>query len=342
MSRTTRSRCTPALLFLLWAGSYGLAPGCRNQESAPDAEGTEQADAARSTEQLADFVEYIEHIPGTEVRFAMVPIPGGSFTLGSPEGEPGRGEDEGPQRHVRLTPFWMGACEVTWDEYDQWSLSLEKARRPADATPGAAELAADGVTRPTPPYTEMTFGMGRGTRPAICMTQLAARTYCEWLSAKTGHTYRLPTEAEWEYACRAGTTTAYWFGDSPAQLGEHEWFEGNSDEQYHPVGQKSANPWGLFDMHGNVAEWTLDGYAPYAATEQVETDPLVEPESLYNRVVRGGSWQDAPELLRSAARTASHPDWKMQDPQIPQSVWYHTDAQFLGFRVVREYAPDGG
>jgi len=147
----------------------------------------------------------------------------------------------------------------------------------------------------------------------------------------------LPTEAEWEYACRAGTETAYWFGDDPAGLGEHEWYAGNSPDGYQRVGLQKANPWGLHDMHGNVAEWTLDGYSPYAVVGDAEVaqDPLVLAKSLYPRVVRGGSWQDAAKLLRSAARTASHRDWKMQDPQIPQSRWYHTDAPFLGFRVIR-------
>ncbi len=184
----------------------------------------------------------------------------------------------------------------------------------------------------------MTFGMGKDGFPAICMTQLAAKTYCKWLSAKTGRYYRLPTEAEWEYACRAGTKTAYSFGDDPAQLGDYAWYFDNSDDKYHKVGLKKPNPWGLYDMHGNVAEWMLDQYIPdyyKSLAGKVSREPWAVPRRLYPQSVRGGSWDDDPGKLRSAARRGSHKDWKQQDPQLPQSIWYFTDALFLGFRVVR-------
>ena len=278
---------------------------------------------------------YSQVIPGTSIQFDMVPIRGGEFLMGSPADEPGRRADEGPQRRVRVSSFWMGRCEVTWDEYDLWSESQDLRI----STDESLRQRVDGVSRPTPAYTDMAFDMGREGYPAICMTQHAARTYCEWLSAATGVTYRLPTEAEWEYACRAGTTTAYSFGADAEALEQHAWFADNSDEEYGEVGQKSPNPWGLHDMHGNVAEWVLDQFLPelYAAgpVDDLLIDPLVEPTKLYPRVVRGGSWQDPPEQLRSAARRGSHPDWKEQDPQIPKSIWYHTDALFVGFRVVR-------
>jgi formylglycine-generating enzyme required for sulfatase activity len=171
------------------------------------------------------------------------------------------------------------------------------------------------------------------------MTQLAAKTYCEWLSAKTGIYYRLPTEAEWEYACRAGTTTAYSFGDDPAKLGEYAWYFGNSEEAYHKVGKKKPNPWGLYDMHGNVQEWCLDQYHPdfYArlAGKEPVKNPLAVPTEIYGRIVRGGSWDDDAAVLRSAARVPSIPAWKKRDPQFPQSVWYLTDADGVGFRLVR-------
>jgi formylglycine-generating enzyme required for sulfatase activity len=187
----------------------------------------------------------------------------------------------------------------------------------------------------------MTFDMGHDGFPAICMTQLAAKMYCKWLSVKTGQFYRLPTEAEWEYACRAGTTTAYSFGNDASKLGEYAWFDGNSDGKYHKPGKKKPNPWGLYDMHGNVAEWVLDEYRPgfyaelAASKTQPVKNPLAIPTKVYGRVVRGGSWDEDAAQARSAARDQSIPEWKIQDPQIPQSIWYLTDARHVGFRVVR-------
>ena len=193
----------------------------------------------------------------------------------------------------------------------------------------------DAISRPTRPYVEMSFGMGINGFPAISMTQHAANKYAEWLSAKTGHFYRLPTEAEWEYACRAGTTTAWSFGDDPAKLGEYAWFGDNSDGKYQKVGTKKPNPWGLFDMHGNVMEWTLDQYDSAGYRGLGTENPLNASSQPYPQAVRGGAWTDPAEQLRCGARIGSDPSWKMQDPQLPKSIWYHTDAQGLGFRLVR-------
>ena len=233
----------------------------------------------------------------------------------------------------------MGKHEVTWNEYEIWMFDIDIKRRKLNKVePSHLDKSADAVARPTKPYTDMTFGMGKDGYPAICMTQLAAKTYCKWLSAKTGRYYRLPTEAEWEYACRAGTTTAWHCGNDPKKLGEYAWCFDNSQEAYHKVGLKKPNPWGLYDMHGNVAEWVLDQYVPdyykQFAGKSVK-NPLAIATKEYPRAVRGGSWDDDPEKLRSAARRGSNRDWKQQDPQIPQSIWYLTDAQFLGFRIVR-------
>jgi formylglycine-generating enzyme required for sulfatase activity len=282
---------------------------------------------------------YTDVIANTDVTFDMVPIPGGKFLEGSPENEAQRQPDEGPQHEVVLDPFWMGKHEVTWNEYEIWMFEIDiKLRNLKKVEPSQLDKSADAVARPTKPYTDMTFGMGKDGYPAICMTQLAAKTYCKWLSAKTGRYYRLPTEAEWEYACRAGTTTAWHCGNDPKKLGEYAWSFDNSQEAYHKVGLKKPNPWGLYDMHGNVAEWVLDQYVPdfykQFAGKSVE-NPLAIASKEYPRAVRGGSWDDDPEKLRSAARRGSSRDWKQQDPQIPQSIWYLTDAQFLGFRIVR-------
>ncbi len=298
------------------------------------------ADAAAATE--ADMKPYKDKIVGTRATFEMVPIPGGTFMMGSPESEAGRKSEEGPQHEVEIKPFWMGKFEVTWDEYEVFMFSLDVARRRIEQIePTPLDVAADAVAHPTKPYTDMTFGMGKNGYPAISMTQHAAIKYCEWLSAKTGRYYRLPTEAEWEYACRAGTTTAYHFGDDPADLGEYAWYFENSEEGYSKVGKKKPNPWGLFDIHGNVTEWCLDQYLPdqyQQLSGQKSICPWAVPVKTEPCVVRGGSWDDDPEALRSAARRGSVKDWKQQDPQIPQSIWYYTDAQFAGFRLVRPLA----
>lgn len=281
---------------------------------------------------------YTETIRTTEEAIALVPIPGGTFVMGSPKTEADRNSDEGPQHTVQIAPFWMGKYEITWNQYDVWGENIDIARRKIfGQKANDLDEVADAVTRPTPPYTDMSFGMGKQKNPAICMTQHAARKYCEWLSAKTGHYYRLPTEAEWEYACRAGTTSTWSFGNDVSKLDEFAWFADNSDETYHDVGQKKPNSWGLHDMHGNVAEWVLDQYSPdaYESRKPGVVNPLAVPSKLFPRIVRGGGWDDPPKMLRSAVREGSSEDWKEQDPQVPQSIWYHTDALGVGFRIVR-------
>jgi formylglycine-generating enzyme required for sulfatase activity len=291
----------------------------------------------------SEMKAYSEKMHASDIKFDMVPIKGGKFTIGSPESEKEHGKDEGPQTEVTVKPFWMGKCEVTWDEYDLFLASLDcTIRKELKLTPTPEDLRADAIARPTNPYTDMTFGMGKRGFPAISMTHYAARIYCKWLSTKTGHYYRLPTEVEWEYACRAGTKTAYSFGDDPAKLDEYAWFEDNSaiesDPKYSKVGKKKPNPWGLHDMHGNVCEWCLDQYIEdqYKNLPSDKSgNPVVVTTKLYKHVTRGGGFSHAAKLLRSAARLPSEEDWKDQDPQEPKSVWYHTDAQFSGFRVVR-------
>jgi formylglycine-generating enzyme required for sulfatase activity len=280
---------------------------------------------------------YVETIPGTSVTFSMVPVPGGRFLMGSPDDEPGRDDDEGPRHEVTVPAFWIGAHEVTWDEYDKFWLD-EKV--PQAST--GAEIAAsgvDGLTRPTPPYADESFGYGKGRQPVISVTHHAAMEYTRWLSRRTGRAYRLPTEAEWEYACRAGTTTAYSFGGEAGLLGAHAWFTGNSEAHPHVVETREANAWGLFDMHGNAAEWVLDAYdkAAYAARagRPVAAPVILPGVERFPHVVRGGSWDHDARRLRCAARTDSSPAWIRRDPQSPQSIWWLTDATFVGLRVVR-------
>ncbi len=304
----------------------------------PDAEANDQAGMKPYTEKILEHRREVRH--GADPRRNVQ------------DGQPGR--REGPQGRRR--PAGRGQDRAVLDgqvrghvgastSCGDWA-STSSGGRPRTSTPTEWDKTADALAIPTKPYADMTFGMGKEGYPAICMTQFAAKMYCKWLSAKTGRYYRLPTEAEWEYACRAGTTTAYSFGDDPEKLGDYAWFDDNSDEKYHKVGQKKPNPWGLYDMHGNVAEWCLDQYVAdryKQLGDKLVDNPLVPVTKAYPQVVRGGAWTDEAPLLRSAARRGSSKDWKAQDPQIPQSIWYHTDANFVGFRVVRPLRmPDAG
>jgi formylglycine-generating enzyme required for sulfatase activity len=280
---------------------------------------------------------YTEAIPDTKAKFDMVPIPGGTYLMGSPDSEKGRAADEGPRHPVTVKGFWMGKCEVSWEEFDAWWAG--KAGKKEDKEPETPKD-ADAVTRPTPAYADETFGLGREGNPLICVSWHTCMQYCRWLSLKTGKTYRLPTEAEWEWAARAGTSTAYYFGDDPKDLGEHAWFEPNSDAKPQPIGKKKANPWGLHDMYGNVTEFCLDLYGKdYYGTfprDKPTLQPVNKPAGQrWAHTTRGGGYESPAAGCRSAARMPSHKDWIKLDPQRPQSIWWLTSAEFVGFRVVR-------
>ena len=255
--------------------------------------------------QASEFKPYKKTIPGSSVSFEMVPIPEGDFTMGSDR------KNESPPHRVHVSAFWMGKFEITWNEYRLFMFAKDDG--------------ADAVSRPTRPYVEMSFGMGIDGFPAISMTQHAANKYAEWLSAKTGEFYRLPTEAEWEYAC----------GADPPNLREYAWFNANSAGKYHQIGTKKPNLHGVYDMLGNVMEWTLDQFSPDFYARSPRDDPWNKPTQPYPLSARGGSWMDPPSDVRCSARTPSDPSWKQQDPQLPKSIWYETDAQGLGFRLVR-------
>jgi formylglycine-generating enzyme required for sulfatase activity len=293
----------------------------------------------KSTEKAeADMKPYTASVSKAGKEFGMVVIPGGEFTMGSPGSEKDRKPDEGPQVKVKIEPFWMGSHEVTWDLYMSFMLTPDaRWKDGAKKNPKPDDTIVDAVSSPTAPYTDMTFGMGQDGFPAISMTEHAASKFCQWLSAQTGHFYRLPTEAEWEYAARAGKTTTWFWGDDASPLGDYAWFFDNSDGKTQLVGKKKPSPWGLYDIYGNVAEWTLDQYDEkfYGSIAAGALNPFNQPKTIYPRVVRGGSWDDDPKDLRSAARRFSRDTWKQQDPQLPKSIWYHTNAQFLGFRIVR-------
>ncbi len=293
------------------------------------------------------MVPYTMAIPGTEAKFQMQPIPGGTFKLGSPQGEAGRKPEEGPQIEVTLEPFWMSTYEVTWTEYKQYMAMHDKFKRLLSAKlhPITDANKADVVTAPSSLYDPtFTFKQGADPRqPAVTMSQFAAKQYTKWLSGLTGQFYRLPSEAEWEYACRAGTSTAYFFGDDPSELDAYAWHYGNSSETTHPVGLKQPSPWGLYDIHGNVGEWCLDQYLKegYKRLEGKSPDgisAIAWPTKLYPRVIRGGGWDEDPDRLRSAARRGSDDDdWRAEDPNFPQSPWWFTSepALSVGFRPIR-------
>jgi formylglycine-generating enzyme required for sulfatase activity len=294
------------------------------------------------------MVPYDTTIPGTDVVFRMIPIPGGQFVMGSPENEPDRNADEGPQRTFTVAPFWMGECEVTWSEY---RLFMQLYRHLKEFEARGTRLVTDqnridAVTAPTPLYEpDFTFEFGDDPRqPAVSMTQYAAKQYTKWLSAITSQQFRLPTEAEWEHACRGGSTTAWSFGNDAQMLAEYAWFEANSDKSgAKVVRQKKPNPFGLYDIHGNVAEWVVDGYEPYKAADSLQASVnWVRSSKPDPRVVRGGSWEFPAAQCRSSARLGSNDEqWKEYDPNLPRSPWWFTTdpARGVGFRLLRPAEP---
>ena len=248
--------------------------------------------------------------------------------MGSPENENGREADEGPQKRFTVSPFWMGAFEVTHDEFD---IFFKDANTSQNSN-------VDAITRPSPQYVDLSWDMGRdGGYPVNSMQQRTAVMYCKWLYNKTGIFYRLPTEAEWEYACRAGSSSKYFFGDNENDLIKYAWYNKNSTAAYHKVGQLKPNAFGLYDMLGNVAEWVMDQYDEvyFTKMKDVNVDPELKPIARHPRLLKGGSYSDNATELRCANRTKWLPEWNRRDPQIPKSKWWLTDAPFAGFRLVR-------
>ncbi|MEO1835163.1 MAG: formylglycine-generating enzyme family protein [Akkermansiaceae bacterium] len=314
---------------------------------------------------LGKMKDYDEVAPrANDSTYKLIAIQGGEFTIGSPDGEADREDDEGPQRKVKIAPFWIGQTEIPWALYKPFyengiarnkdgtllapkakSVITVKGKNRAKAikdslSRGDHSNMVDVVSQPTPQYHDMFLSGDLPSDlnyPAMCTTHHAASKFCQWLTAQTGHFYRLPTEAEWEYACRAGSTTAFHFGDEVKQLDDYAWHGYNSEYMYHPVAKKKPNQWGLYDMHGNVAEWVLDGFTEdYRDTIKPGTlNPWNIPITRYPRIVKGGSWDQDQDECRSSARLHSINDWKDTDPQVPKSVWYHTDGQHVGFRIVR-------
>jgi formylglycine-generating enzyme required for sulfatase activity len=222
----------------------------------------------------------------------MVVLSGGLFMMGSPDSESGRGGDEGPQREVSISPFAIGRFEVTFQQWD-------------------ACLAGGGCNGYSPPDR----GWGRGARPVTDISWNDAQAYLDWLNRQAGGLrYRLASEAEWEYAARAGATDAYAFG--PRVTATQATFE---VRQTTPVGAHEANAFALFDMHGNVGEWVEDCYAANYDLAPIN-GAAVQAEDCERRVYRGGGFADQAAVLRAAARQAAQSDQR---------------AQGVGFRVAR-------
>ena len=293
------------------------------------------------------MVPYETKIPGTDVTYRMQPIPGGKVLVGSSATETGHQADEAPQFEVTIEPFWMAEHEVTWAEYKAYmamhdalkEMYMKDLRKVPDADHDLIVTAPSNLYEPT-----FTFKKGaEPQQPAVTMSQFAAKQYTKWLSGISGQFLRLPSEAEWEYACRAGAKTAYSFGDDPKMLGEYAWFFDNSGEKMNPVAQKKPNAWGLYDMHGNVGEWVLDqylatGYKAHAGKTVTAAAAIAWPTKLFPRVVKGGGWDADAVHCRTAARRQSHDDdWRTNDPNLPQSPWWFTEEQALsvGFRFIR-------
>jgi sulfatase modifying factor 1 len=287
------------------------------------------------------FTETVTTKTGEKISFDMVLIPAGNFKMGSPANEAGRKDDEGPQHEVRVDDFYLCTTETTIELFMAYYQETVSAKRDFITTQESqkqtekADSDVDAITGPTPVYGDMTMGY-ENKHPAMGMTWHNAMTFCRWLSKNTGKTYRLPTEAEWEYASRAGTTDAYSFGSDPEKLKEYAWYEKTADSETNAVGKKKANAWGLYDMSGNVREWVYDFYSPNAYKQAAAKTPAVNPkgpESGQVHVARGGDYSSPAEELRCAARAFEEKWWRSGDPQIPKSMWWLPEMDIIGCRV---------
>ncbi|MBR5848158.1 MAG: SUMF1/EgtB/PvdO family nonheme iron enzyme, partial [Bacteroidaceae bacterium] len=339
------------------AGHYNPNYQHAAMTSAPSLDGAINEAAATVT----SFENFTETVPGTTATINMIAVPGGSFAMGSSESEPFHKSNEAPQRQVEVSPFFMSEVEITWNQY--WAFyaeTMSEGRTPPTVIyENNSREDLDAVSGPTPPFGSPDQGWGMGERPAITMTHYAAETFCQWLTLKTGKKYRLPTEAEWEYAARGGTSTPYFFEGSPKDytnggfwnemfgadttcINSYVIYANNSKNRSQEPGKVLANPFGLKNMLGNVMEYCSDWYAEdaYQSLADGAKDPK-GPESGTEYVVRGGSYLNDAADLRCAARDYTrHDDWLRTDPQNPKSIWWYSDIRGIGFRVVCE-VPEG-
>ncbi|MHC4529170.1 MAG: formylglycine-generating enzyme family protein, partial [Planctomycetota bacterium] len=268
------------------------------------------------------YTETITSGGGEHISFDMALIAGGTFVMGSPQDEHGGKDDERPQHKVRVDDFYLCTTETTLELFMAYYQETVGAKTDyAEADQANADV--DAITGPTPVYGDVTLGYGK-KHPAMGMTWHNATVFCKWLSRKTGRTYRLPTEAEWEYACRAGTTSAFGCGNDPNALGDFAWYKANADGEIHEVTLKKPNAWGLYDMLGNVREWVSDFYSPQAYSMPSSKSPATGKV----HVARGGDYRSSIEDVRCAARAFEEKWWRMADPQIPKSRWWLPQMDF--------------
>jgi formylglycine-generating enzyme required for sulfatase activity len=285
------------------------------------------------------YTETVTSKTGDKFSFDMVLIPAGEFMMGSPAGEAERADTEGPQRKVRLDPFYLCSTETTIELFLAYYQETGTAKKEfvevqeAQKNEEPAKGGVNAITGPTPVYGDMTMGYSK-KHPAIGMTWHNATTFCKWLSQKTGRKYRLPTEAEWEYAARAGSTGAFGVCDSADGLKDYAWYAETANVEPHAVAAKKPNAWGLYDMYGNVREWVQDFYSPtaYADAAKENLNPA-GPKDGKVHVARGGFYDSPAKDVRCAARGFEEDWWRMNDPQIPKSKWWLPQIDSVGFRV---------
>ena len=293
---TTMTLLRTSYVAALTTGLVAVVAGCETtasnetQAASPAARSettiTAHAEAAPPAPPLEAFEQAV---PVTAMTLQMRPVPGGAVTVQTADGPV----------EVEVKPFWFSSTEITWDLYDVFVYQQDEEPDPT----------VDAITRPSRPYVPPDRGFGHDGYATISVAFKGAAAFCEWLSARTGKRFRLPTEAEWQRACDQS-------GVDLADLDDYAWHDGNADWQPHEVATRKADALGLYDMYGNVREWCtgLDG-TPIAA---------------------GGCWRDDPADISCATRAVPHPDWQMTDPQVPKSPWWLSDADFMGFRIVCE------
>ena len=289
------SSTTVTIKMALMRSLMCLVVGISVSACVSSAQNAEKADGLRVVvrQDRGELDDFEVKIPDALVEIEMIGIPAGSISITTPEGP----------RSVDVGPFWISKTEIPWEIYDLYAFGKPTPEE---------QTGPDAFLRPSRPYGAPDRGFGHRGYAAISMSYIAAEEFARWLSVTTGKNFRLPTEAEWEYACRAGRTEDV----PPEEIEEYAWFWDNAFDKTQRIGKLHGNDWELKDMLGNAAEWCWS----------VDGDPLA----------CGGSYKDKVEGIGCGARLVPTPKWQETDPQIPKSIFWLTDAPFVGFRVVSD------